>query len=32
MHIDNNKKDILILGKGLGNAFDDTPLAAENIL
>ena len=29
MHIDNNKKDILIPGKGLADAFDDTTLTAE---
>ena len=29
MHIDNNKKDILILVKGPNNALDDTTFTAE---
>ena len=29
VHIDNNKKDILILGKGPTDALDDTNLTAE---
>ena len=29
MHIDNNEKDILILGKGPKDALDDTTLTAE---
>ena len=29
MHIDNNKKDILILGKGPNDALDDTTLTTE---
>ena len=30
VHIDNKKKDILILGKGLTNGSDDTTLTVEN--
>ena len=29
MHIDNKKKDILILGEGLTQGFDDTTLTAQ---
>ena len=29
MHIDNKKKDILILGEGPTQGFDDTTLTAE---